>query len=197
MRRLPLLTLLTAVLVLAPAGSVARAGPPGWEWPLPAPHVVVGVFDPPAEPWLAGHRGVDLRGHVREPVLAAGDGVVAFAGRVGGVPVVSVRHPDGLLTTYQPVTATVEAGDGVRAGQRIGRLTAAGSHCAPAACLHWGLRRGPDDYLDPLLLVAATRVRLVPLYGGGPGPTLPLGATTAGTAGVVALALRRRGRRLS
>ena len=45
----------------------------------------------------------------------------------------------------------------------IGRLLLAGSHCAPAACLHWGLIRG-ETYLDPLTLVGAVPqpVRLYP-----------------------------------
>ena len=181
MRRLVLLALLTlcgsAALPAPAAGRVdtAEAAPatdPDWVWPLPPPHEVVRGFDPPAERWLAGHRGVDLRGHQGERVLAAGAGVVAFAGRVAGVPVVSIRHPDGLLTTYQPVVAAVTAGDEVRAGDRIGRLSVTASHCAPAACLHWGLRRdGPgrdDDYLDPLLLVTPTLLRLLPVTAASP-----------------------------
>jgi murein DD-endopeptidase MepM/ murein hydrolase activator NlpD len=65
-------------------------------------------------------------------------------------------------TTYEPVLATVSRGDRVAAGDRIGRLTGARSHCAPRACLHWGLRRG-ETYLDPLTLVDAPRpVRLLP-----------------------------------
>ncbi len=45
--------------------------------------------------------------------------------------------------------------------------------CA-VACLHWGLRRavpgggGPEQYLDPLLLVGLGRPRLLPIDGPGP-----------------------------
>src|SRR5437763_11992452 len=42
-----------------------------WCWPLPPPHHVVRGFDPPIQPWLAGHRGVDLAGAPGAPVLAA------------------------------------------------------------------------------------------------------------------------------
>ena len=169
MRRLLLLALLTATLPATAPGGVAAVTRPvgpssGWVWPLPPPHEVVSGFDPPAERWLAGHRGVDLRGRVREPVRAAGAGTVAFAGRVAGVPVVSIRHPNGLLTTYQPVVASVAAGEEVSVGDPIGRLSATGSHCAPAACLHWGLRRDAN-YLDPLLLVTSGLVRLLPVIG--------------------------------
>lgn len=121
-------------------------------------------FQPPPAPWLPGHRGVDLGGAPASAVRAAGAGVVAFAGSVAGVPVVSVDHPGGLRTTYQPVVAEVRRGSAVRLGDVLGRLAAAPSHCAPLACLHWGLRRG-DDYLDPLALVGVDlRVRLLPLW---------------------------------
>ena len=159
-------------VILAALGLALLTGSPGppplqppagaWGWPLPVPHHVERGFDPPPQPWLPGHRGVDLAGTVGEPVLAAGAGVVAFAGVIAHVPVLSIRHADGLLTTYQPVRTRLHAGDPVRLGQRIGRLVRAGSHCAPAACLHWGLRRGAD-YLDPLALLHLNPVRLLPL----------------------------------
>lgn len=157
------LPLLPLPVLAAPTGS---PGPPAaamaWGWPLPAPHHVERGFDPPPQPWLPGHRGVDLAGDEGEPVLAAGAGVVAFAGQVARVPVVSIRHPDGLLTTYEPVRTRLRAGDAVTGGERIGRLVAIGSHCSPDPCLHWGLRRGVD-YLDPLALLHLNPVRLLPL----------------------------------
>jgi len=123
---------------------------------------VVRPFDPPAQRWLPGHRGVDLASERGTPVFAAGPGVVAFAGQVAGVGVVSIDHPGGLRTTYQPVVPRVRAGDRVSAGQRIGTLEAGHPECRAAACLHWGLRRG-DEYLDPLVLLGLGRVRLLPL----------------------------------
>jgi hypothetical protein len=135
---------------------------------------VVRGFAPPAHDWLPGHRGVDLAAEPDEPVRAAGAGRVVFAGRVGAVGVVAVRHADGLETTYEPVRATVRAGTVVTAGELVGRMVADGSHCAPSTCLHWGLRResgagsvrGSAPYLDPLTLVGAGRVRLLPLLAG-------------------------------
>ena len=153
-------------VLMAPAPHTLTPAP-GWNWPLPLPHHVERGFDPPPQPWLAGHRGVDLAGSAGEPVLAAGAGVVSFAGRVARIPVISIRHADGLLTTYQPVRSRLSAGDAVGAGQQIGRLVETGSHCPPAACLHWGLRRGVD-YLDPLALLHLNPVRLLPLESLGP-----------------------------
>jgi murein DD-endopeptidase MepM/ murein hydrolase activator NlpD len=155
---------LLAPMLGGPAGpraATAGSPPPGWGWPLPPPHHVVQGFDPPAEPWLPGQRGVDLEGRVGERVLASGDGVVSFAGPVAGIGVVSVTS-GALRTTYEPVRPLVRAGQPVRRGQLIGRLVLAGSQCRPAACLHWGLLRG-TTYLDPLALLGLEQVRLLPL----------------------------------
>ncbi len=130
-------------------------------WPV-SPTTVVRPFDPPPQPWLAGHRGVDLAGVPGATVVSTGAGTVIFAGTVAGRGVVSVAHPDGLRTTYEPVTATVRAGDVVPAGATVGTLAAGHPGCPVAACLHWGLRR-LDVYLDPLALVGLGRVRLLPL----------------------------------
>jgi murein DD-endopeptidase MepM/ murein hydrolase activator NlpD len=135
-------------------------------WPLDPPPVVVGGFAPPTTPYAAGHRGVDLAGDVGQDVVASASGRVTFAGSLAGRGVVVVDH-GSTRTTYEPVEATVRVGDLVVAGARIGTLERFGSHCWPAACLHWGLIEG-ETYLDPLSLVGATSVRLLPLYTGAP-----------------------------
>ena len=134
----------------------------GASWPLtPGPDSVVRDFDPPAHPWLAGNRGIDLAGHEGQTVHAATAGVVSFAGQVGGVGVVTVTSGP-LRTTYEPIRATVHEGQPVALGATLGRLVRSGSHCFPQACLHWGLLRG-SEYLDPLALLGMERVRLLPL----------------------------------
>ncbi|WP_433296961.1 murein hydrolase activator EnvC family protein [Actinoplanes sp. CA-030573] len=121
-------------------------------------------FDPPPQPWLAGHRGVDLAGAPSTVVRAAGAGTVVFAGTVAGRGVVSVAHAGGLRTTYEPVSATVAVGAHVARGDPLGLLDAGHPGCPAGACLHWGLRRG-RLYLDPLVLLGLGRVRLLPLGG--------------------------------
>jgi murein DD-endopeptidase MepM/ murein hydrolase activator NlpD len=76
--------------------------------------------------------------------------------------VVSIEHADGLRTTYEPVRATVAAGVRVGRGDVIGVLEAGHAGCPTEACLHWGVRRGEADYLDPLVLLRTARVRLLP-----------------------------------
>jgi murein DD-endopeptidase MepM/ murein hydrolase activator NlpD len=144
-------------------------------WPLQPEAEVVRGFEPPSSEYGAGHRGVDLAGSLGQTVRSALPGRVTFAGRLAGRGVVVVDHGD-TRTTYEPVTATAHLGDQVAAGQPIGRLELVGSHCFPAACLHWGWIRG-DVYLDPLGLVGRGPVRLLPL--AGLPPTQPQGTTVA------------------
>ena len=138
------------------------------DWPLrPAPAVVRG-FDAPSPNWKAGHRGVDLAGRPGQAVYAAGGATVVFAGLLAGRPVVSLAHPGGLHTSYEPVRAAVRAGQQVTAQTVIGQLAAGHSGCGGAACLHWGAMWGPAsgaDYVDPLGLLKSTVVRLKPLDG--------------------------------
>ena len=127
---------------------------------------VMALFDAPARPWGAGHRGVDLEARAADPVRSPGPGVVAFVGRVVDRDVVAITHPDGLRTSLEPVTGIVAVGMPVDQGQAVGTVQGeVGSHCAPSECVHWGVRRG-QAYLDPLtLLPRADPVVLLPVPG--------------------------------
>lgn len=156
-------TLLLAVLW---ASAPAHAETARLHWPVsPRPAVTRG-FDAPFPNWKRGHRGVDLAAGPGQPVYAAGTGTVVFAGVLAGRPVVSVAHPGGLRTSYEPVQAAVRPGQTVAAGQPLGTLVAGHPGCPAAACLHWGAMWGPAaraDYVDPLGLLAETPIRLKPL----------------------------------
>lgn len=162
----------TAVAPLTPA-----APPSSWREPRPAtvypwlnplgapgtlPTVVRG-FSPGPYPWSSGHRGVDLLGTRGQAVRAPAVGVVAYVGTVAGVGVLSISHPDGTRSTYQPVRSALSRGDAVAAGLVVATLRLRGSHCAPAACLHWGAIHH-DRYVDPMLRLAGAP-RLLPLSG--------------------------------
>ncbi len=134
-------------------------------WPLAGRPAVVRAFEAPALPYGSGHRGVDLASVAAAPVLTAGAGTVVFAGVVAGRGVVSVDHPGGLRTTYEPVAPIVTAGDQVARGDQLGTVQLGHPGCTAPACLHWGVRRGPSDYLNPLRLVVMARVRLLPIDG--------------------------------
>ena len=130
--------------------------------PLVGEPAVVHPFDAPAALWAAGHRGVDLSSGTGQVVLAPAGATVSFAGTVVGRGVITLAHPDGLRSSLEPVEWSVGAGAHVAPGQVIGTVQPVAGHCAPASCLHWGVRRG-ETYLDPLSL----------LVGAGPAVLLP------------------------
>ena len=82
------------------------------------------MFDAPSPNWNRGHRGVDLAGVPDQPVYAAGAGTVVFAGELAGRPLVSIAHPGGLRTSYEPVRPRCGPGTSVDAGAAIGELVA-------------------------------------------------------------------------
>ncbi|MBO4274754.1 peptidoglycan DD-metalloendopeptidase family protein, partial [Microbispora triticiradicis] len=154
-----------------PAGMRLLRGAPRWVWPLSRPARRLRRFDPPAQRWLAGHRGVDLAADPGEEVRAAGPGTAGVAERIAGRGVVTVVHAGGLRTTYLPVRALVRPGEVVVAGQVIGVVEDGAAHCA-VSCLHWGLLHdrgsfGDRVYLDPLLLFGQGQVRLLPRWPVG------------------------------
>ncbi|HJQ02496.1 MAG TPA: M23 family metallopeptidase [Jatrophihabitans sp.] len=144
------------------ASAVASRQLPGrYQAPVAGALRVLRGFTPPPEKYQAGHLGVDLA-DAGGQVLAAGTGVVRFAGPVAGRGVVVISHPDGISTEYEPVTPSVTVGQRVRPGQPIGRLTGRHPGCPAANCLHWGARNG-SGYLNPLtLLLPLGPVRLLP-----------------------------------
>ncbi|MET9774954.1 M23 family metallopeptidase [Streptomyces sp. NPDC006367] len=140
-------------------------------WPVGSRPAVLRGWEPPASPYGPGHRGVDLAAPAGTPVRAVAAGRVSFAGRVAGRGVVSLElsgtGEPPLRTTYEPVTASVEKGEEIAAGEVLGTVGASGSHCT--GCLHWGLLRG-DVYLDPLSLLPPWLLdtgpsRLLPVLG--------------------------------
>lgn len=131
-----------------------------------SPVTVARLASLPTEPWLAGHRGIDLVASVGDPVTAPAAGVVSFVGFVVDRPVVSVRHAQGLVTSLEPVDSNASVGDVVVRGQPVGTVAASPGHCSPRACVHWGLRLD-GVYVDPLdYLEGFGPVRLLPQAGG-------------------------------
>lgn len=166
-------TVLLAALSLVVAGgsltAVPSTDPPGhpgpsqgWQWPLAPEPAVERGFDRPDQPWLPGHRGVDLRATAGQPVLAPTSGRVTFSGPLAGRGVLVVTHPNGLRSTFEPVEAGLAVGQGVAAGQRVAQVSGVGGHCAPVVCLHWGVLR-ERTYLDPLAFLGRRPVVLLPL----------------------------------
>ncbi|HKA82903.1 MAG TPA: peptidoglycan DD-metalloendopeptidase family protein, partial [Acidimicrobiales bacterium] len=115
--------------------------------PVAAP--IADPFRPPAGPYGAGNRGLEYDTEPGDPVRASADGTVVFAGPVAGALHVTLRHDDGVRTSYSFLrTVGVVLGQRVRAGLQIGT---AGER------LHFGARSG-DAYFDPASLFVGGEV---------------------------------------
>ena len=137
--------------------ACGRCAPSPRSWP---------AFDPPDDPWGAGHRGVDLLGSPGQRVHAALAGTRHLRRLLAGRGVVVVDHGD-TRTTYEPVTADVRR----RATSWSGAPRSAGwrpsGPLLPARVPALGLvaRR---DLPRPADLVGAGPVRLLPLWRDEP-----------------------------
>ena len=153
---------LAALLVAAPAAAEPRPVVPVLYRP-PVPGPVIDPFRPPSTPFGPGNRGLEYATTPGDPVAAPADGVVTFAGPVGGGLHVVVLHQDGIRTSLSFLASIlVVRGQQVVGGQPVGRS---------GATLHLGARRG-DTYLDPATLFTdgggGTRSILVPADAGRP-----------------------------
>lgn len=149
MLRLPLFATLAALLAVTGSSSPAAAAAPAgrWAWPIPAPRVITQPFIAPATAYSAGHRGIDLRTTPGQAVIAPTSGTVHFAGTVVDRPLLTLRHPGGLLSSYEPLSSTLTEGTAVARGDPIGTV-AIGGHCGDS-CLHLGVRLD-GQYVSPL-----------------------------------------------
>lgn len=158
-------------------------------WSPPAAGGLLRAFDPPAQPWAAGHRGADWSTPDGR-VVAPAAGTVHFAGNVAGRPVITLAHGNGMFSSVEPVSAAegLDIGDTVSEGEMLGTVRDGGAstgttpadaagHC-PQRCVHWGVRIPDgwvvdgfawDRYLDPLVLLGWSGPSVLwPLEGGPP-----------------------------
>lgn len=165
-----LATALCATMVTATPRALADAGerPSGclatMDWPLRTvsgePPALLEPFQEPPEPWLAGHRGVDLQAVAGDMIRAPADGMIAFSGRVGGKDVVSVRH--GMFaSTFEPAVSDLAVGATVARGSPFATVSGHSDHC-DGKCLHWGIRWGVETgkriYRDPAEMAGRHRI---------------------------------------
>lgn len=129
--------------------DLASATKSSWSWPVNGPHPLARPYLAPPTPYAAGHRGIDIRANEGTEVLAPDDGVVHFVGIVVDRPVLSIAHGGGVLSSFEPVSSTLSAGDSVVRGEVIGTLLP--GHCE-MPCVHVGARID-GDYVNPLLFL--------------------------------------------
>jgi murein DD-endopeptidase MepM/ murein hydrolase activator NlpD len=176
-----------------PSGDVRAAVP--WTWPVTG--AIVRGFDPPDDPYGAGHRGIDIAAAVGTVVLAPDDGVVTFAGKVGGRLFLTIDHGRGISSTCSWLTSVlVRKNDRVARGQPVA-TTGWGHPEMPMPQLHFGVRLN-GTYVDPIAFLGPLSVtgliRLAPLGGNN---TAALAASALGRMTGLAYPPSRSGRVLA
>jgi murein DD-endopeptidase MepM/ murein hydrolase activator NlpD len=100
--------------------------------------------------WGRMHKGIDIANNTGTPILAARDGVVAFAGWSGAYGyLVEISHADGDSTRYAHNSRLlVRKGQMIRQGSRISLMGSTGRSTGPH--LHFEIRRAGGAALNPL-----------------------------------------------
>jgi lipoprotein NlpD len=128
----------------ASASPVARpTSKIAWSWPVKGE--VLETF----QGNVGLNKGIDIRGKLGEPVLAAADGEVVYSGSGlrGYGKLVIVKHNDQFLSAYAHNRVLVVAeGDKVKAGQKIAEVGFSGTNTAK---LHFEIRLDGKP-VDPL-----------------------------------------------
>lgn len=158
--RVALVVTITLVALAPPVN--AAAGGPQWSPPVDGP--VVRRYEPPQQPFGPRHLGLDYSVPPATPVRAAGDGMIVFAGIVGGSRAVSIEHARARRTTYAYLSRVlVRPGAPVRRGDVVGQSGGTGpGHTAET--VHFGYRlngqtRDPAELFRP----EPPRISLAPL----------------------------------
>lgn len=112
-----------------------------------------GMRKHPIKKVVIEHQGVDISASKGDPILAAGDGVVEFAGYSSGFGYnVKIDHKNGFRTVYgHSSKLLVKEGDKVKKGQKIALVGSTGLSTGPH--LHFEIRLGntpvdPTEYVD-------------------------------------------------
>jgi lipoprotein NlpD len=137
--------------VLAPTQAITEPGPlrGAFGWPVQMHARILARFGPSG---ASGERynGIKIAVPIGTPVLAAADGVVAYAGSevptLGGL--VIVKHGDGWTTVYGHASRLlVQRGQSVKRGQTI---ALSGDSGADRPELHFEMRKGRAP-VDPMM----------------------------------------------
>jgi len=138
------------VIIPAPSGTPATTpiqavgrSPTGWAWPSNG--ILIGKFSSNG----SLNKGIDIAGDLGQPVLAASDGSVVYAGSGlrGYGELVIIKHSDTYVSAYgHNRRLLVREGQQVKVGQTIAEM---GSTGTDRVKLHFEIRRQGKP-VDPL-----------------------------------------------
>ena len=133
----------TSKATVAPAPLPAGPAPKGWGWPSDG--ILIGKFSSNG----SLNKGIDIAGDLGQPVLAASDGSVVYAGSGlrGYGELVIIKHSDTYVSAYgHNRRLLVREGQQVKVGQTIAEM---GSTGTDRVKLHFEIRRQGKP-VDPL-----------------------------------------------
>ena len=124
-----------------------------------------GWRDDPIRHTRSFHAGTDFRGQPGAPVMAAGDGVVTFCGRMGGYGnVIDIDHGGGIVTRYAHLRRiTTRKAAAVSAGEVIGQVGSTGRTTGPH--LHFEVRIDGAPVSPIEAMAVAQMQREIPIVG--------------------------------
>ena len=133
----------TTKAAVVPAPLPAGPAPKGWGWPSDG--ILIGKFSSNG----SLNKGIDIAGDLGQPVLAASDGSVVYAGSGlrGYGELVIIKHSDTYVSAYgHNRRLLVREGQQVKVGQTIAEM---GSTGTDRVKLHFEIRRQGKP-VDPL-----------------------------------------------
>jgi murein DD-endopeptidase MepM/ murein hydrolase activator NlpD len=130
----------------AVSGPAAGSGKGPFAWPVQGK--VISAFGSSKDG--TKNDGINIAAPSGAPVVAAADGIVAYAGNElrGFGNMILIRHDGGYVTAYaHNASLLVKKGDKVKRGQTIARVGATGAVFGPQ--LHFEIRKGTQP-VDPM-----------------------------------------------
>ena len=141
----------TSVASIAPSNGLPAVPPQdeiAWGWPTVGPGMILAGFDEQR------NKGLDIGGKAGDPVLAAADGRVVYAGAMlrGYGNLIILKHNNSYLSAYaHNQVLLVKDDQAVRKGQKIAEM---GSTDADRVKLHFEIRRQGKP-VDPMRYLPA------------------------------------------
>lgn len=128
---------------VTPKPAALPASVAGWQWPAQGP--LIARFQSNA----SLNKGIDIAGQLGQPVKAAANGVVVYAGRglLGYGDMIIIKHDETYLSAYAHNSRLlVKEGEQVKVGQTVAEM---GSTGTDRVKLHFEIRRRGQP-VDPL-----------------------------------------------
>lgn len=139
-----------------------------WDYPLEEEPEIINHYEAPITNYARGHRGADFQISPDSAILAPESGTVIFSRVLGDRSLISIQHPGGYKTEFEPVCSNFKQGDSVTRGEIIGTFCEPSEnyrwHCEQPPCLHFSIRSS-GGYLNPELMFGQLELSQLQAFG--------------------------------